>query len=66
MKLNHIWTETGTYTIRAKLKDYCNESSWGTLEVTIPRDKVIVNWLSRFFVRFPFFEIILRLIIWGR
>jgi len=37
VKLKHSWNETGTYMIKAKIMDYCDESLWGTLEVTIPR-----------------------------
>ncbi len=40
----HTWTETGTYNIKAKLKDENNaESGWGTLEVGIPRPRAMYN-----------------------
>jgi len=54
---NHIWYEKGKYTIRAKVKDIWGyESGWGTLEVTMPKNKPftfnypLLNWL---FERFP-------------
>ena len=44
----HTWTETGTYIIRAKLKDiHGRESGWGTFTVTIysqqPPEKPIIT-----------------------
>lgn len=40
----HTWTEKGTYTIKAKLKDiYGTESDWGTLVVIIPRNRESYN-----------------------
>jgi PKD repeat protein len=45
LKLNHSWNETGIYVIKAKVKDFCDESPWGTLEVTIPRNKATNNQL---------------------
>ena len=44
VKLSHIWSEQGTYTIIAKAKDINEaESNWVTLEVTMPKNKRIVN-----------------------
>ena len=52
--LSHIWPKKGTFTINAKAKDvYGLESPWGTLEVTMPRDKMLHNslylWLFEHF-----------------
>jgi len=55
---NHSWSEEGVYIIKAKLKDpYGAESDWATLEVTMPKSKLISIplFLHRFFQRFPFF-----------
>ena len=41
--IKHSWNETGIYVIKAKIKDFCYESPWGTLEVTMPRDKSTSN-----------------------
>ena len=42
--VGHTWFEKGTYTLRAKAKDiYGAESEFGTLTVTIPRNKVVQN-----------------------
>jgi parallel beta-helix repeat protein len=37
--LGHTWSEKGTFTIKAKIKDSNGESEWATLIVTIPRSK---------------------------
>jgi len=47
---NHSWNKKGTYTIKAKTIDiYGRESPWGTLTVTMPRNKetnnVLLWWL---------------------
>jgi C1A family cysteine protease len=60
---SHIWSNKGDYTIKAKAKDvYGNESSWGTLKVTMPRsyDIPFHLFLERFFERFPHIFPILR------
>jgi len=42
--LSHNWEAEGVYTIRAKAKDIKgDESDWGTLTVTMPRERTIVN-----------------------
>jgi len=44
--LNHTWNETGVYTIKAQAIDiYGAVSDWGTLVVTIPRNKATSNIL---------------------
>lgn len=51
MVLSHTWDERGTYTIKAKAKDpYDEEGPWGSLEVTMPRNRIR---LFRFFDIFP-------------
>jgi outer membrane protein assembly factor BamB len=43
---SHTWTTKDTYTIKAKAKDTDGyESDWGTLTVSIPRDKKMNNML---------------------
>ena len=38
---NHTWSKQGIYIIQCKAKDvYGEEGSWGTLEVTMPKNKV--------------------------
>jgi len=58
VKLEHWWKESGTYTIKAKCKDYCNESNWGTLDVTVPRTKAVTSniLLLRILERFPLLQ----------
>ena len=55
---NHKWTNEGTYTIKCKAKDpYDDESSYGELKVTMPRDKVMSSSLFlRFLERFPLIQ----------
>ena len=44
--LSHTWFREDTFTIKAKAKDpYNTESDWGTLDVTMPRNKVLHNSL---------------------
>ncbi len=53
---SHMWTEKGSYTIKAKAKDvYGNESNWGQLSVTMPRAHNLpyMHFWERFFQRFP-------------
>ncbi len=62
----HSWSEEGTYTIKAKLKDpYGAESNWASLEVSMPKNKAIITsfFLQRLIYRFPLFERILNQII---
>jgi outer membrane protein assembly factor BamB len=48
---DHTWSEPDTYIIKAKAKDVMGEESdWGTLEVTMPRNKAL--YYSSFFIRF--------------
>ena len=62
----HIWSEGGIYTIRAKSKDiYGHEGNWGTLTVTMPRNRLIYNKLIFWFFEqfknsFPLLRYILR------
>jgi PKD repeat protein len=43
---SHTWSIQGSYTIRAKAKDpYSEEGPWGTLDVTMPRSKIVTNSL---------------------
>jgi outer membrane protein assembly factor BamB len=56
---SHTWTTGGPYTIRAKAKDTDgDESDWGTLTVTMPRDKAVTNnmLLLRILERFPLLQ----------
>jgi PKD repeat protein len=62
---SHKWDSQGTYTIKAQAKDpYNDESPWGELEVTMPRDKVIdtpfLNWLQNHPNMFPLLQLLLQ------
>ena len=61
---SHSWDTQGTYIIQAKAKDiYGAESDWGTLTVTMPRNKVIITpfliWLQRHPNMFPLLQLLL-------
>lgn len=61
----HSWSEKGTYTIKAKTKNICGESSsWSSLKVTIPRNKIVTNtFLQRLFKNHPnLFQILQKLL----
>jgi len=65
--ISHSWDEQKTYTIRAKAKDsHDAESDWGTLEVTMPKNKQSTNslflqFLQNLIQRFPLLERIFSL-----
>ncbi len=52
---SHTWDKKGTYVVRAKAKDIWGyDSNWGTLEVTMPKNKSSLDVLFlRFLERFP-------------
>jgi len=63
---SHIWMDKGTYIIKAKAKDpYGEEGLWGTLTVSMPRNKMVsYNLLFlRFLDSFPILERLLALLI---
>jgi len=57
VKLKHTWDKKGDYTIRCKVRDLAyNESDWGILEISMPKNKAInfnFNLLEWLFERFP-------------
>jgi hypothetical protein len=59
ISLGHVWEDKGTYIIKAKAKDLLGEDSeWGTLEISIPRIKIInefhiIKFLKRLANIFP-------------
>ncbi|MCK4364638.1 MAG: PKD domain-containing protein, partial [Thermoplasmatales archaeon] len=63
---SHTWDEQGTYTIEAKAKDiYGAESDWGTLTVTMPRNKAYIktpflNFLQSHPNLFPILRLLLQ------
>ena len=45
-RINHTYTKTGDYEIKAKAKDiYGAESDWATFKLTIPRDRMTISSL---------------------
>jgi len=46
--LDHTWSESGKYKIRAKAMDtYCWESDWGYLDVTMPKNQQSIQQQSQ-------------------
>ena len=64
IKLNNAWNETGRYTIKAKVRDYCDESEWAEFEVEIPRSRMsmFLRLFERFLDAFPMMK---YLSFWG-
>lgn len=58
----HTFQTTGTFTIRAKAKDiYGSESGWTTLDVTMPRNRVVNNpFFNRLLEQFPLLNLLLH------
>jgi len=60
--LSHSWLTTGTYSIRAKAKDVFDaESDWATLEVSMPKNKVLMSPLYQLLEWFPMLQY-----LWGK
>jgi len=66
--VGHSWSKEGIYTIKARAKDiHGTIGDWGTLEVTMPRNKVAMNnqliqkLLQHFSNVFPLLKQLLRL-----
>ena len=58
---NHAWSEKGTYYIRAKAKNIDGvESPWGTLKVTMPRNKIVNRPFFNFLQNHPHMFPLLR------
>ena len=52
--ISKTWTERGVYEIMAQARGPGGESDWGTLEVTVPRNRLInTNFIIRLLERFP-------------
>jgi hypothetical protein len=59
----HFWSENGTFTVKARVRDiYWVSSDWATIKVFVPRNKIVNNlWFDCFSDRFPILE---RFISW--
>ena len=52
--IKHVYLIRGTYTIKAKARDgFGGESDWGTLEVSMPKNKAISTPFARFLESLP-------------
>jgi len=59
--LKHTWSSQGNYIIKAKAKDVQGaESDWATLEVSMPKNKVINRPLLKFLENHPHLFPLLR------
>jgi len=66
INVSHIWGLVGNYSVRVKaLDEHYAWSDWVTLEVIIPRNKVIDNPLLRFFEVHPLLYKIFQLLFKG-
>ena len=61
---SHMWKSEGSYIIRVKAKDVNDlESDWGTLEVSMPKQKPFQFFIEQFLEIHPIIYQILQLII---
>jgi hypothetical protein len=63
----HGWDLKGKFTIQARAKDVNGDiGGWGTLDVTIPRNKIVTNmFLQRFYENHPYlFQLIQKFMTW--
>jgi len=60
--LTHSWSEKGTYTVKAKARDTYDgsESNWGTLKVSMPKNKAINTPFLQFLGNHPYMFPLLR------
>ena len=61
---SHIYIKKGTFTIKAKASDGQAESNWSTLDVKLPRSKIVNNLpIFRLFMHFPYtFQLIKQIL----
>ena len=58
--IKHTWTEKNTYDLRVKAKDDSGaESNWATLQVSMPKTRLILNIIQRLLELFPILQIFL-------
>jgi len=64
INISHSWSIQGSYTIKAKAKDFYDaESDWSYFDIEIPRTRLTTNvWYEWFLQRFPMLEKLLGLI----
>jgi len=61
ISVSHRWLKQGNFEIRIKARNTIGVSDWGTLTITIPRDKATYNLLHlRLLERFPFLKNLLN------
>jgi outer membrane protein assembly factor BamB len=65
VNLSHNWENSGTFTIKVKVKDdYGMESEWGELIVTMPKEKALsYSLLHRFLERYPLLNRLLNIFV---
>ena len=62
--VSHIWDEKGYYTIKVKAKDIIGaESDWATLEVSMPKNRMINKPILNFLQQFPLIYQLLQRIL---
>ena len=54
IQLSHTWDTAGDYTIQAKARDTrLKESEWSILEVSMSKQKQVLNLFQSFIERYP-------------
>ncbi len=61
---SHSWTYAGNYTIQVKARDiFGAESDWNTIEITMQKNKAIINPFLQFIEKHPYLQRLLQYII---
>jgi large repetitive protein len=62
ISLSHSWSNDGSFSIKAKAKDTeGSESTYTTLQVTMPKSKMLFNNIIRFLQNYKFFSLLIKI-----
>jgi outer membrane protein assembly factor BamB len=62
ISLSHSWSNDGSFSIKAKAKDTeGSESTYTTLQITMPKSKMLFNNIIRFLQNYKFFSLLIKI-----
>ena len=62
INLSHSWSNDGSFSIKAKAKDgQGSESTYTTLQITMPKSKMLFNNIIRFLQNYKFFSLLIKI-----